>query len=129
MPTPFLWYDCDEQTKRTKTKTIRRQKQNKHIFYVFMYGCQVYLMKNKKNMETESIFYAYCNSNGSKTVAPRKLPPRIITPPPPLDNYPLTIKFPSKRIASRKIPPKSTTSELAKTMPCLKLLSYTSTAT
>ena len=38
-------------------------------------------MKNKKNMETESIFYAYFNSNGSKTVAPRKLPPRIITPP------------------------------------------------
>ena len=78
-------------------------------------------MKNKKNMETESIFYAYFNSNGSKTVAPRKLPPRIITPP-PLDNYPLTIKFPSKRITSRKIPPKSTTSELAKTMPCLQVL-------
>ena len=70
MPTPFLWYDCDEQTKRTKTKT--------HFLFLCMV---VYLMKNKKNMETESIFYAYFNSNGSKTVAPRKLPPRIITPP------------------------------------------------
>ena len=105
MPTPFFWYDCDEQTKRTKTKTIRRQKQNKHIFYVFMYGCQVYLMKNKKNMETESIFYAYCNSNGSKTVAPRKLPPRIIIPP-PLGQSPPHHKVSLKKNCLKKNTPK-----------------------